>query len=120
MFKMPILPLFNTNNTFQGLKRVVREGRKEAGRRKEQTRREKLQREAKIAIGNESFSHFFFLSKLRSNKGLSVFLFLCFIFLFHSYCFSLYFKGTTISLSSLAVSRKLLRMTTYNIKKIEK
>ncbi len=53
---MPVLPLFNTNNTSQGLKRVVKGGRKEAGRRKEQARREKLQGEAKIAKGNESFS----------------------------------------------------------------
>lgn len=54
---MPILPLFNTNNTFQWLNRVVKGGRKEAGRRKEQTRTEKLHREAKIAEGNEGFSH---------------------------------------------------------------
>lgn len=27
---MPVLPLFNTNNTLQGLKRVVKPGRKEA------------------------------------------------------------------------------------------
>lgn len=47
---MPILPLFNTNNTLQGLKRVVKGGR----RRKEG---EKLQREAKITKGNEAFSH---------------------------------------------------------------
>jgi len=46
---MPILPLFNTNNTFQGMKRAVKRGRKEEGRRKEQKRGEKLQGEAKIA-----------------------------------------------------------------------
>ena len=51
---MPILPLFNTNKTLQGLKRVVKGGRKEAGRRKEG---EKLQEEAKITKGNEAFSH---------------------------------------------------------------
>lgn len=54
---MPILPLFNTNNTFQGVKRVVKGGRKEAGRRrKEQKRREKLQGEVKIDEGNEGLS----------------------------------------------------------------
>lgn len=51
---MPILALFNTNNTFQGLKRVVKEGRKETGRRKER----KIAGEAKIAKGNEGFALF--------------------------------------------------------------
>lgn len=54
---MPVPPLFNTNNTFQGLKKVVKGGRKEAGSRKEQKRREKLHREAKIAEGNEGCAH---------------------------------------------------------------
>lgn len=54
---MPILPLFNTNNTFQRLKRVVKGGRKGVEKKKEQKKRKKLQGEAKIAKGNEGFSH---------------------------------------------------------------
>lgn len=51
---MPILPLFNANNTFQGLKGAVKAGRRESGRRKVQ---EKRREEAKIVKGNEAPSH---------------------------------------------------------------
>lgn len=51
---MPILPLFNTNNTFQRLKGAVKAGRRESGRRKVQKRR---QEQAKIVKGNEAQSH---------------------------------------------------------------
>lgn len=80
---MPILPLFDTNNTFHGLKRAVKGGRKDAGRRKEQNRGEKLRGDAKIAKGNEGF-FYPFTGQIAVKKGLSAF----------------YFKFTTLSLSS--------------------
>lgn len=71
---MPIVPLFNTNNTFQWSKGVVKGGRKEVGRRERADKKGEISsRGEKIAKGNGG-SLVLSLVKLLVQKG-----FICFL-----------------------------------------